>query len=293
MVYHQGIMLGYVTIEKSELKLREYDVYQGYYCGICKSIGRRYGQLPRMTLSYDLVFLALILSGLTAEADHMEAEHCIIHPVQKKPVIRDNSAVDYAADIMVLLAYHKCLDDWRDDRSALGLAGKTGLSLSYRKLRRNYPKMCGAAEKALAQLSSLEREKSGSLDRTADTFADIMEALFTGYELPAKSPEEEKKLKRILAQLGRTLGRWIYVIDAFSDYEKDFRDGSYNPLIYRKNKLEGTGDLLYNYLAEISDAYDLLPMKKHQGIVENIIFMGIRRRTDQILQERTEHEQSI
>ena len=46
-------MLGYVKIDKGELKVREYEVYCGYYCGICKSIGRRYGQLPRMALSYD------------------------------------------------------------------------------------------------------------------------------------------------------------------------------------------------------------------------------------------------
>ena len=45
-------MLGYVKIDKGELKVREYEVYTGYYCGICKSIGKRYGQLPRMALSY-------------------------------------------------------------------------------------------------------------------------------------------------------------------------------------------------------------------------------------------------
>ena len=44
-------MLGYVKIDKGELKVREYEVYTGYYCGVCKSIGRRYGQLPRMVLS--------------------------------------------------------------------------------------------------------------------------------------------------------------------------------------------------------------------------------------------------
>ena len=62
-------MLGYVTIEKNELKVREFEMYQAYYCGICKSIGRRFGQLPRMVLSYDSVFLALVLAGLAAEGE--------------------------------------------------------------------------------------------------------------------------------------------------------------------------------------------------------------------------------
>ena len=70
-------MLGYVTIEKNELKVREFDMYQAYYCGICKSIGRRFGQLPRMVLSYDSVFLALVLAGLSEETDIVLQEHCI------------------------------------------------------------------------------------------------------------------------------------------------------------------------------------------------------------------------
>ena len=68
-------MLGYVTMERGELKVREMDVYQGYYCGICKSIGRRYGQIPRLSLSYDAVFLALVLGSL--ESDEKERSDAI------------------------------------------------------------------------------------------------------------------------------------------------------------------------------------------------------------------------
>jgi len=298
MVYHQSIMLGYVTIEKSQLRVWEYDVYQGYYCGICKSIARRFGQIPRMVLSYDCVFLAVLLSALTEERDVITPEHCIIHPIEKKPAARGNRAIDYAADVMIILAYHKFLDDWKDDKSPGALAGKTALLPTYRKLRGTYPSLCGEIETALGRLSSLEQERSGSLDETAEAFSDIMAALFTGYEAEEAGGECGGReaaggRKRILEQLGRSLGRWIYVIDALDDYEKDQKDGSYNPLIYRKNHLEGIDDLLYNYLAEISNAYDLLAVKKYGGIVENIIFMGIRRRTDLILAERTKNEQSI
>lgn len=322
-------MLGYVTIEKGELKVREFEVYQGYYCGICKSIGRRCGQLPRMGLSYDAVFLALVLAGLEEAEDTMQREHCIIHPIQRKPVIYGNAAVDYAADVMVILAYHKFADDWNDEKSPAALAGKGALYASYRKLKRRYPSLCREVEKGLLKLSALEKENSGSLDLTSGAFADIMEALFTGFfressaagevstagdvcavdftgmSAPAEDscegasadaePTSEGKARaegkqydtgtkmKILAQLGRSLGKWIYAADALDDYEKDCRGKKYNPFIYRKNKLEGIDDLLYNYLAEISNAYDLLNLSKNRGIVENIIFMGIRRRTDQIL----------
>ncbi|WP_148491443.1 DUF5685 family protein [Emergencia sp.] len=276
-----------MTIEKNELKVREFDMYQAYYCGICKSIGRRFGQLPRMTLSYDSVFLALVLAGLSEETDIVLQEHCITHHIKKKPVVFGNEALDYAADVMVILAYHKFLDDWKDEQSKVGLLGKSALSGAYGKLQKMHPEICHKVEHSLTDLSELERENSGKLDLVADTFADIMETLFIGYDPAAGSAQ-------VLGQLGRHLGKWIYTIDALDDYEKDIEAGHYNPLIFRENKLEGIGDLLYNYLAEASNAYDLLQIKKNKGIIDNIIFMGLRVRTDVILRERTElNEQSV
>lgn len=280
-------MLGYVTIEKSELKVREFDMYQAYYCGICKSIGRRYGQLPRMILSYDSVFLALVLAGLSEETDIVLQEHCITHHIKKKPVVFGNEALDYAADVMVILAYHKFLDDWKDERSKVGLVGKSALWRTYRKLEAIHPAVCQKTEESLVALSALEREHSGKMDLAAGTFADLMETLFTGYNPAADS-------SRVLGQLGRQLGKWIYAIDALDDYQKDIEEENYNPLIFRENKLEGIEDLLYNYLAEVANAYDLLEIKKNKGIIDNIIFIGLRVRTDVILKERTElNEQSV
>lgn len=280
-------MLGYVTIEKNELKVREFDMYQAYYCGICKSIGRRYGQLPRMVLSYDSVFLALVLAGLSEETDIVLQEHCITHHIKKKPVVFGNEALDYAADVMVILAYHKFLDDWKDERSKVGLVGKSALSRTYRKLQAIHPAVCQKTEESLVALSALEREHSGKMDLAAGTFADLMETLFTGYNPATDS-------SRVLGQLGRQLGKWIYAIDALDDYQKDIEEENYNPLIFRENKLEGIEDLLYNYLAEVANAYDLLEIKKNKGIIDNIIFIGLRVRTDVILKERTElNEQSV
>ena len=284
IVYHQSIMLGYVTIEKGELKVREYELYRGYYCGICKSIARRYGQTPRMTLSYDAVFLALILAGMTEDVEEFQAQRCIVHPVEKRPTLMHSPAMDYAADVMVILSYHKFLDDWKDEKSVSALAGKTALRPAYGKLRKLHPAICRQVEEILEKLSLLEKERCASLDQTCSVFAELMELLFTGYF--ADGDEENPQL-RVLGQLGKSVGRWIYAVDALDDWEKDRKDGSYNPLIYRKNGLEGIEDILYNYLAEMAKAYDLLEIKKNRGIIENIIFMGLRRRTDLILKERT------
>ena len=56
-------MFGYVEPDKPELKIREFEVFRGYYCGVCKSIGKRFGQVPRISLNYDLAFLAVLLDS--------------------------------------------------------------------------------------------------------------------------------------------------------------------------------------------------------------------------------------
>lgn len=274
-------MLGYVTIEKGELKVREFEIYQGYYCGICKSIGKRYGQIPRMTLSYDAVFLALVLAGLYDDEDMVKHQHCITHHIKKNPVVYGNSAIDYSADMMVILAYHKLLDDWKDDRDIKAFGGKVALHGAYAKLKQKYQVTCQAIEESLETLSTLEKEKSGSLDAVSEAFAHIMEILFTGYNTGEKE-------QRMLREVGRSLGKWIYIIDALDDFEKDKKDGAYNPLIYRRNEANGVDDLLYEYLAATANAFDLLTIKKNKGILENIIFMGLRRRTDAITRKGKE-----
>lgn len=280
-------MLGYVTIYKSEMKVREYELYQGYYCGICKSIGRRYGQIPRLTLSYDAVFLALMISSLSEDEELVKHEHCITHHMKKNPVVYDNEVVDYAADMMVILAYHKLLDDWKDDRNIKAFGGKIMLERAYGKLKTKYPEACESIELSLEILSQLEKRKSGSLDEVSATFADIMEVLFTGFG-------QEHSQQRMLREIGRNLGKWIYVIDALDDLEEDKKDGAYNPLIYRRNEALGVEDLLYEYLAAVVNAYDLLPIKKNKGILDNIIFMGLRSQTDTIARKGNElDEQSI
>lgn len=285
-------MLGYVTVEKSELKIREYEIYSAYYCGVCKSIGKRLGQLPRFTLSYDAAFLALLLSGLENQGETLERQHCIVHPVMKKTTVIDNKAVDYAADVMVILAYHKFLDDINDDNSLVGYGGKLAFSRQYKKLVKEYPALCQEIAVALEKLMTLEKEKCNNLDKIGENFAIIMERIFANGPFP-KGEEVP------LAVIGKHLGKWIYLIDATDDLETDIKSGAYNPLIYRfeYDKSKESADEFWNrikeqvefslfqYLTQMSNAYDLLGVKKNQGIIENIVFMGLRRRTETILEK--------
>lgn len=306
-------MLGYVKIDKGELKVREYEIYTGYYCGICKSIGKRYGQLPRMALSYDAAFLAVILASLSNKSDLPVQEHCIAHPLIKKKTIIRNTAVDYAADVMLLLAWYKLIDDANDEGKLYAKTTIRLLKKIYKKLQARYPKLCREMETYLSQLASLERERCSSIDMAAEAFSKIMELIFSEGIVTLYSqnpsgfddPEKYNKTYSLMANIGYHMGKWIYMIDAADDIEENADTGAYNPLIYRFNydeNLETTAQFreriesdlrfnLYHYLAILSDYIDSLDIKKNKGIIENVIYLGLNRKTEEIITRKDKDKQ--
>jgi len=284
-------MLGYVTTEKQELKLREYEIYRGYYCGVCKSIGKRYGQIPRLALSYDAAFLAMVLASLSNDPDLVTKEHCIIHPVKKNTAIR-NDAIDYAADVMLILTWHKLQDDANDEKKASAKAALTLMKPLYTKIRRSRGILCDKIGENLREMAQLEKDKSNNLDLVAEMFAKILETVFiSGPNLA------DKDTQRVLGRLGYHLGKWIYLMDAWDDLEDNIKTGAYNPLVYRyefdgveestkefRERIKSTCEWhLLVCCEEMGKALDLLEIKKNSGIIENIVYLGLLRRTEKVL----------
>ena len=271
-------MTGYVVADLQELKLREHRIYQGYYCGMCKSIGRRHGQIPRMGLSYDSVFLALVLAALSEEPETIRQAHCIAHPIRKKPNCGQMAALDYAADMMLLLAYYNFADDVNDGQRLKGRSGMVLLKPAYRKVARRYPVICQQVEAGLAKLAQLEAEQSLHLEAVAGAFGQVLAAEFAGWPGPV-----EEGTRRTLGSLGDALGQWIYAMDALDDREKDAKEGNYNPLLLREGNLTGVDAYLYDLCARMMNARDLLDIRKNSGIIDNIIFIGMRGRMEGLL----------
>ena len=326
-------MLGYVKIDKGELKVREYEVYTGYYCGVCKSIGRRYGQLPRMVLSYDAAFLAILLASLSDESDTPVQEHCIAHPVIKKKTVIRNRAIDYAGDVMLILAWYKLADDATDEGKAYAKPVMLMMKRIFRRLNSLYPELCSSVKCHLSALSALEREKCASIDMAAEAFSKIMEDIFTeglqavyGSEPPQHEPPGDRgdpcisgmqdepcgfaspgnDTRELLARAGYHLGKWVYTIDALHDIEENIESGAYNPLLFRF-KFDAANETadefrariepdlrfnLYHYLAMLSRCTDSLDIRKNAGIIENVIYFGLNRKTEEIIM-RTDKDKQI
>ncbi|MDD3169591.1 MAG: DUF5685 family protein [Eubacteriales bacterium] len=290
-------MLGYIKPDKPELKIKEFEIYSGYYCGICKSISKRYGQRPRLALNYASVFLAILLAGINPAGEHIEIQRCFVHPAKKRTIIYDSPEIDYAADILLLLAYYKLRDDYQDEGSKRAAIGSAIMKRTLNRLKVTVPEKCTYVGDRLAELSNLEKEKCPSIDRSAEPFAKLMEEVF---DYPNwKRENNGEVLSEIFRRIGYHLGKWIYLIDAYDDIEDNFMRSSFNPLLiqfeydpkkettqeFKERIRERTERNLVLYLAEIAKSCSALKIEKNQGLIENIVYFGLMRKTEEIVKK--------
>ena len=226
-------MFGYVRPSDGHLTAEDKQRFQAAYCGLCRSLGRRYGLAARMILNYDLACLAMLLSR---EPECPTAHfRCPAHPVRGCDALERQPAFDAAADLSVILTWWQLTDGVADHGFFRGLpyrAALLALGRAYRKARARRPGFDERTQAHLEELARLEGERCPSMDRAADAFA----ALLAG----ASEEEPDPVRRRVLRQLLYHLGRWIYLVDAADDLKKDVKSGSYNPLLYRFHAEGGT-----------------------------------------------------
>ena len=178
-------MIGYVKVYKPELKMKDYQVYNAYYCGICKSLGKQYGLIYRNLLNFDSVFLSIALDSINDYVCELEDFRCILHPIKKKLRCTDSISIDYVTDITVYMTYKKLLDDINDDNSLIAKIGATAFKSAFKKAADTLGELGSLIEANLMRLNELENQKSYSIDETADCYGKIYSDIFT-YKLNSK-----------------------------------------------------------------------------------------------------------
>lgn len=260
-------MFGYVSANLKELTKEAQARYQSVYCGICKQIRQRSSQTARLSLSYDMAFLALLLMSLYEPEEAAGGRGCILHPVKSKNWM-DNEFIRYGADMNVALAYYKALDDARDDRSIPARTMAALLKKDCEAVGLRYPRQCKAIAQCIEALSRLEKTGCDNPDEPAGCFGQLMGELLA-YREDMWAPT--------LRQMGMALGRYIYLADAAVDFSKDKRKGSYNP--YIAMGMEEDRPRWEQYLVltmgRCADYYERLPLVQDKDILDNILYSGI------------------
>lgn len=272
-------MFGYVRPLRGELKVREFERFQSVYCGLCHTLERRYGPAARFLLNYDFTVLAVLLWPPDQPAE-CAGRRCAVHPLRKRCVCAGSPPLDAAADASMILAWRKLRDGAEDDPFFKAL-GERLLSWSfypaYRKAAGRLPEFDRRTSACLRELRELEESRCDSIDRTADTFARILQSAAEEISDPAR--------RRPMEELLYHLGRWIYLADAWDDLEEDGRSGNYNP-IRRRFGLEGAQipdqtvktaveNTMLHSLNRMAAAFELTESGQWRELLENILYLGL------------------
>ena len=267
-------MFGYVMANWETLSEEERRRFRAYYCGLCRALRNRYGNTGRLALSFDMTFLAALLTSLYEPETHQGRGRCVAHPNKPHDYL-ENPFVDYAADMTIALAYHKAVDDWRDDKKLSGKSQALLLQPRYRRIEALYPRQLQAIHQATEQLADLERENCPDIDPPANATGAMLGEIFV---------YKKDMWSEALRQTGGALGRFIYLMDAYDDLEKDAKNGSFNALAALRARLDDEAfetrchELLTQQMGICAEAFGLLPILKDSPegqLLYNTIYSGV------------------
>lgn len=275
-------MFGYVRINKMDLTFREFDVYKGYYCGLCKYLKQNHGEISRLSLNYDITFLILLLTSVYRPKSTITQEVCIANPIKKKARIV-NEVTEYAASMNVLLTYYKLEDNLHDDKGIKDILAYYLYKGKLKKAYEKYPEKADYIKNQLLLLQNLEESNSTDIDAVSNTFGNLMGEIFA---------YKNDKYEHDLRIIGFNIGKYIYILDAYEDLDKDIKKGRYNPFIEYANKKEElrkrVDKLISISLGHLAQSIDNLHIKFNINIIENIIYSGVYLRYKNILNKGCE-----
>lgn len=261
-------MFGYVAADLKRLNDEQRRRYNACYCGLCHTLHERHGLLARMTLTYDMTFLVMLLNSLYEPYELRGEARCPTHPIKQRGYWQ-SEITDYAADMNIALAYLNCIDDWEDDLNAAAFAEAKLMKASYEAICEKYPRQCEAIKSGMQRLKEIEDSFKPLPDEASSCFGQLMAELFV---------HKEDRWSDELRSLGAALGQFIYVMDACIDLRDDKRYYKYNPFVKlygRLDEMESFRDILQMLMGSCVFHFDRLPLVRDADILKNILCSGV------------------
>ena len=281
-------MFGYIYPFKPDLKIKYYSVFKNYYCSLCHEIKKNYGNLPRVSLNFDTTFMAILLDSFSNKKFDIHKKTCLLHPVEKKLIIKNNSSITYASHITIILTHNKIIDDINDENNLFSKVILPIFNKYIQKLPKEFNNIKDVIYENLEHLKNLENKKEAlSIDEFSHPFSLILEKIFLFY---AELNNFDKNCCQYIKNMGYNLGKWIYIIDAFNDIEKDFKNKSFNPILksYKIDYTDNTNIIEFKksiknkFLSLLTfinnkclENFNKLSLIKNYDLIENILQLGM------------------
>ncbi len=275
-------MFGYVIPDKNNMFIKDFNVFQAFYCGLCKALSKTGAQITRLCTNYDITFYNVLLHCITDCEIKFERKLCVYNGRKKVIAVPDELSLKMA-DLAAMLVYYNAEDDVTDGKKSRILI-KWRLALRKRAAARRLPKINALMKESFARLNALEKERCDSIDKVADCFASLMRDI----------TRELADTDSVIDDFTYNLGRMVYLLDAVDDVEKDSRKNRYNPILLNYGKCDKKAD----YLAENADelafllgstynklvgSYNMMDVKLYEGVLSNTVYLGLKMQMERLL----------
>ncbi len=278
-------MFGYIAPDVPYLYVKDVMLYKAAYCGLCRSIGATCGSPARLGLSYDTTFLALLLHNLLGQDMRVQERRCALHCTEKRPIADRDDIFDAVALVNTAMTYYKCVDDVTDHspKGALRILFQRG----FQKVRRQRPDIAELVATMTNELHALEKADCAVPDAAAEPFAHMMDELCAALAPEVATPE--------CRRLFYDIGKWVYLVDAVDDFEKDVKKKNYNvfaaayPECKTRTELltaaEREIDFIFQSLfQDMAECRAKLTFHFNSDLTDNVILRGLPLVTKTVLQ---------
>ena len=269
-------MYGYIIPDKMNMYIKDFALFKAYYCGLCKTLGKTGAPHTRFCVSYDMTFLSALLHSLNGVEPKIKNAPCVLSPLKRKSFVVDDEISRQVCDVTVILAYFKLIDDVTDGQKLRGMF-KPWLYCRMRKAKKRMPKVYATIKESYKQLNELERKNTSKIDAASEPFANMLKEVVS---LLVKDCNDDTKT------FAYHLGKLVYLFDAIDDVEKDNKKKRYNPFNSAYGAEKSKSEFIKKHYTDIEftlkssynalmDAYDKMPVKISEGVISNIVYLGI------------------
>lgn len=276
-------MFGYIRYDLPNLFVKDFMLYKALYCGLCKGIARSCGNAARMGLSYDVTFLSALLHNMTGQDIRIEEQHCFEHCISRQPIACVDALTEELGALNTILVYYKLTDDIADgDR---GRGKRLWFRRGFARAGEKYPELEQIVSRHLAAQAETEKSGAPSPDRAAEASAQMMQQLSAHFLKEARTPASD--------ELFYAIGKWVYLIDALDDYDKDKKKGAYNPFLLsygcaNKKTLVSTQGEELSFLFDtlfysLREALSGITFAFNRDLTDNILLRGLPAETARVL----------
>lgn len=278
-------MLGYVKAFKPEMKMKDYELYKGVYCSLCRALGRNYSPIAQLFLSYDFAFAAVLRLAVADGGCSFVKKSCPYNPAKKCMICQSRETLDFCSHAIIITVYYKILDNIHD----CGIKSKLVALLlypivypMYKKAKRLAPDVDKIIGESMKKQSETEKKQDVCIDEAAHPSADALGKIFSlGFD-------GEKK--NSLYTLGYMVGRYVYILDAADDIEDDLKNGSFNPFkaeyMHKKDEFANRVTAMLNLTqSNALETLDAVEKKRFEDILENIVLDGLDFSMERVLKK--------